>query len=84
MIQIPSIFRFFLCALLISSCATTTSKIAALKPEPDDATPASGARLRRVPTYLYKLNKAFTTRFFKMHYHKGSTFTLQKTELSSS
>ena len=39
MIQIPSIFRFFLCALLISSCATTTSKIAALKPEPDDATP---------------------------------------------
>ena len=39
MIQIPSIFRFFLCALLISSCATTTSKIAALKPEPDDANP---------------------------------------------
>jgi len=39
MIQIPSIFRFFLCVLLISSCATTTSKIAALKPEPDDATP---------------------------------------------
>ena len=50
----------------------------------DGSTPHLVARLRRVPTYFCKLNKAFTTRFFKMYYHKGSTFTLQKTELSSS
>jgi len=47
------------------------------------ATFPSGALMRRVPTYLWKLNKEFM-RFFKMYYNKGSIFTLLKRSTNTS